>query len=175
MAKVSLVMTVLGQDHPGLVESLAEVVRKHGGNWLESRMAHLAGQFAGILRVEVDADRAAPLTDALKALHNQGLELIVHTDVLEPATKAAGLVHLELVGQDRPGIVSEITHVLARHGVNVEDLNTERTTAPTTGQQLFQASAKLQLPSASAGAQLRQDLERIASDLMVDIMIAPPD
>ena len=46
-----LVLTLIGPDRPGLVEAVAEVVAAHGGNWLESRMARLAGKFAGILRI----------------------------------------------------------------------------------------------------------------------------
>jgi glycine cleavage system regulatory protein len=170
---ISLVMTVLGEDRPGLVESISRVVVDHGGNWVESRMAHLAGQFAGIVRVDVAADRAGGLTDALRGLATQGLELIIHSDDVPspPRPTRPGLVRLELVGQDRPGIVSEIARVLAAHGVNVEDLTTECITAPTTGQQLFQAAAKLQLPSAESEALLRDELEKIAGDLMVDISI----
>ena len=173
MSNTSLVMTVLGKDRPGLVEALAKAVADHSGNWIESRMAHLAGQFAGILRVEVAAPHAAPLTAALRALQEEGLEVIVHSDAgtVDISIQRSSLVRLELVGQDRPGIVREITHVLACHGVNVEDLTTECVVAPTTGQQLFQASADLQLPSPGAQAQLRQDLERLAGDLMVDITI----
>jgi glycine cleavage system regulatory protein len=166
-------MTVLGEDRPGLVESLSRVVAQNGGNWVESRMAHLAGQFAGIVRVDVAADQAGSLADALRALSSEGLELIIHSDEM-PAVAPPDrpkLVRLELVGQDRPGIVSEITRVLAAHNVNVEDLSTECITAPTTGQQLFQATAKLQLPSTDAEALLRDDLEKIAGDLMVDITI----
>ena len=54
-----LVLTLIGPDRPGLVESLAKRVTAHGGNWVESRMAHLAGQFAGILRVEVPPENVA--------------------------------------------------------------------------------------------------------------------
>jgi glycine cleavage system regulatory protein len=166
-------MTILGSDRPGLVESLSRVVVENGGNWIESRMAHLAGQFAGIVRVEVASDKADVLTEALRKLDRQGLELIIHSEE-SPAHSprlTPRLVTIELIGQDRPGIVSEITRVLAAHGVNVEDLSTECVPAPTTGQPLFRAEAKLQLPSASAEAALRKDLERIAADLMVDLTI----
>ena len=47
--QVPLVMTVIGKDRTGLVETLAEIVAGHGGNWLESRMCRLGGEFAGIL------------------------------------------------------------------------------------------------------------------------------
>ncbi len=177
MSNTSLVLTILGADRPGLVESIARVVAEHGANWIESRMAHLAGQFAGILRVEVDADRAEALATALGALSAAGLQSIVTPD---PAA-ACGLalserppIRLELVGQDRPGIVREITRVLASHGVNVEELSTECVAAPTTGQMLFRAAAQLRLPPGLDEAALRTALEAVAADLMVDIDFALP-
>jgi glycine cleavage system regulatory protein len=172
MNKTSLVLTVLGADRPGLVESLARVVAEHGGNWVESRMAHLAGHFAGILRVEVDADRADALTAELKALGAAGLESIVHPDRVGTTPVDLPLVQLELVGQDRPGIVREISRVLAAQGVNVEELHTECVAAPTTGQSLFRASARLRLPAGVSEASLRTALEAVAADLMVDVELA---
>jgi glycine cleavage system regulatory protein len=172
MAKTSLVLSVLGTDRPGLVESIARAVAAHGGNWLESRMAHLAGQFAGILRVEVDADQAEPLAAALRALGEAGLESIIHPN---PATAPASdrpLLHLDLVGQDRPGIVRQISSVLASLGVNVEELNTECRAAAETGQPLFHAEAQLRLPPAVSEDALRTALEAVACDLMVDVTLS---
>src|SRR5262245_26720403 len=145
MSKTSLVLTVLGADRPGLVQSLARVVAEHGGNWVESRMAHLAGQFAGILRVEVDADQAEALAQALRALATTGLESIVHPDVTVTPADRTPLVKLDLVGQDRPGIVREISRVLVAQGVNVEELHTECVAAAESGQSLFRATARLRL------------------------------
>ena len=48
-----LVLTLIGKDRPGLVEALAATVAEHGGNWVESRMCRLGGEFAGVLRVEI--------------------------------------------------------------------------------------------------------------------------
>ncbi len=175
---ISLVVTVIGNDRPGLVDSVARVVAEHGANWVESRMAHLAGQFAGILRVEVAGDKSEDLTAALKSLDRQGVEVVIHADADvhaegddatgDDATDVA-LVHLELIGQDRPGIVREIASVLAEAGVNVEDFSTECVTAATTGQRLFQAAAELRLPAGVSEAALRSSLEQLATDLMVDI------
>jgi glycine cleavage system regulatory protein len=172
MIKTSLVLTVLGPDRPGLVQSLARVVAEHGGNWVESRMAHLAGQFAGILRVEVDADRAEALAQALRALATTGLESIVHPDVAVPVGERQPLVKLDLVGHDRPGIVREISRVLAAQGVNVEELQTECVAAAESGQALFRAHARLRLPAGISAAALRTALEAVAADLMVDIELA---
>ena len=169
MSKTSLVLTVLGEDRPGLVDSIAQTVADHGGNWVESRMAHLAGQFAGILRVEVDADRAEALGAAVASLSS--LQSTVHTDAHQPVASERPTVRLSLVGQDRPGIVREISRVLATHGVNVEELNTECTRAANTGQALFHASAQLQLPADVSAEGLRTALEQVASDMMVDVSL----
>jgi glycine cleavage system regulatory protein len=172
MPTSSLVLTVLGADRPGLVESLARVVAEHGGNWVESRMAHLAGQFAGILRVEVEADRAEALAQALRALATTGLESIVHPDVAVLPPNQQPVVQLDLVGQDRPGIVREISRVLVAHSVNVEELQTECVAAAESGQQLFRATARLRLPPGMTAATLRTALEAVAADLMVDVDLA---
>lgn len=171
MSKTSLVLTILGEDRPGLVDSIAQTVAAHNGNWVESRMARLAGQFAGILRVEVDVDQAEALTTAINLLSEGGLKSTVLADAAEPEASQKPAVHLSLVGQDRPGIVREISRVLATQGVNVEELNTEVTRAATTGQSLFQAEAQLRLPAGLSTETLRNALEEVAADLMVDLSL----
>jgi len=171
MPTTSLVLTILGTDRPGLVDSIAATITQHNGNWVESRMAHLAGQFAGILRVEVDADQAEALTTAISALTSTGLESVVHTIPTVPASTTSPVVRLSLTGQDRPGIVREISRVLATHGVNVEELNTECGRAPNSGQPLFQAEAQLRLPEGLSLDTLSEALEQVATDMMVDISL----
>jgi glycine cleavage system regulatory protein len=169
----SLVLTLLGPDRPGLVEAMAALIARHGGNWLESRMASLAGEFAGILRVEVDEESAAELESALRSLEaEQGLAILVKGGrAIEPP--AGRLLVLELVGTDRPGIVREVSQALAAKGVNVEELETECTSAPMTGETLFRARALLRLPRGAAEEDLQVAVESIAEDLMVDIRLEP--
>jgi glycine cleavage system regulatory protein len=165
----ALVMTVIGQDRPGLVDSIASLVAGHGGNWLESRMSRLGGQFAGILRVEVPEEQMPPLSAALRGLESDGLTVVVHPDQPPSARPGARLSVLEIVGQDRPGIVRQLSHALASFGVNVEELHTECASAAMSGETLFKARARLSLPAACNVAEVRQELERIAEDLIVDI------
>lgn len=80
-------MTVIGADRSGLVEMVAARVADHGGNWLESRMCRLGGQFAGILRVEVPCARRDDLVNALRTLEVDGLRVIIHA---EPGGQASG-------------------------------------------------------------------------------------
>lgn len=172
----SIVMTLIGEDRPGLVESLAEVVANHGANWLDGRMSHLAGQFAGILQVDVAADRVQELVTALTKLDEQGLSVIVQADDAPAIANADfSAVEMDLLGNDRPGIVREVSHVLAELEVNVEDIETEIKAAPMTGGNLFHARAKLRLPLGLKLEQLRTRLEQIAGDMMVDISIRERD
>jgi glycine cleavage system regulatory protein len=164
----SLVLTLIGPDRPGLVEAIAGLVAEHGGNWAESRMASLAGEFAGILRIEVAEEQAGRLGEALAGLEAQGLQVVVKG--AEATAPGEGeLLSLELVGQDRPGIVREISQALAERGINVEELDTECSSAPMSGETLFRARALLRLPRATSHENLRHSLEAIAEDLMVDI------
>jgi glycine cleavage system regulatory protein len=167
--QLALVMTVIGEDRPGLVDSVAGIVAGQGGNWLESRMSRLGGQFAGILRVQISADKEAALVRSLKHLETEGLTIVVHVDRPQPEESESALTYLEIVGQDRPGIVHQITHALASHKVNVEELKTECSSAAMSGEMLFKAEAKLKLPSSCKLGELRNELERIAEDLIVDI------
>jgi glycine cleavage system regulatory protein len=166
----SLVMTVIGNDRPGLVDSVASIVAEHGGNWLESRMSRLGGQFAGIVQVEVPADKEQALAKALKSLDTSGLTVVVHSDQRQAASARQTNI-LEIVGQDRPGIVRQISHTLAEFGVNVEDLHTECASAAMSGETLFKAHAVLSIPESCNVAKLRETLERIAGDLIVEISL----
>jgi len=169
-------MTLIGPDRPGLVELVARLVNDHQGNWLESRMSHLGGQFAGILRVAVPADQADALSQALGQLESKGLRVVVHADADTPPPAGGPLVQLEIVGQDRPGIVRQISQTLAAHHVNVEELNTACTSAPMSGEMLFTATARLRLPDPPSGTDdLRKALETIAADLVVECSLAPLD
>jgi glycine cleavage system regulatory protein len=167
-----LVIVLIGPDRPGLVEAVAERVAGHGGNWLESRMARLAGQFAGLLRVEAPEDQVPPLEKALGELASQGLHLVVHGGTAAPEDRQT--MELEVVGQDHPGIVRDIARVLARHAVNIEELTTDRQPAPHGGGLLFTARARLHVPAPVGADRLRKDLETIAHDLMVDLTLLQP-
>jgi glycine cleavage system regulatory protein len=164
----TLVLTVIGDDRAGLVNAVAEVVARHGGNWEQSQMAELAGKFAGIVLVTVPDASSGALIAALEPL--QGM-LDITAQVGAPPAAEVGVQRfaLDLVGDDRPGIVREITEVLAGHGVNIDSLRTEARDAPMSGGRLFEAHAVLEVSSATDLGALRVALERLADELMVDI------
>jgi glycine cleavage system regulatory protein len=170
----SLVVTVIGPDRPGLVSQLSERGRAHGASWAESRMASLAGQFAGIVRFELDAERADALAGALAELESLGLRVVVAQGGGAIAQADARLLKLELIGHDRPGIVRDISRVLADCGVSIDEFESEIVSGAMAGGTLFQAKALLRVPAAVSTAELRQMLEAIANELMVDIALADP-
>src|SRR5262245_34168817 len=166
----SLVITIVGDDKPGIVEEISGVVLAVGANWEESRMARLAGKFAGILRVTADAAKSKELAKALTALQARGLTVVVETGAEEPEAPFR-TIGLELVGNDRPGIVREIARVLAERGVNIDEFESEITSAPDSGDALFRGRARLRTPPQLAPDTLRAALEAVALDLMVDLKI----
>ncbi len=171
MARV-LVLTVIGEDRPGLVESLAEVISTHDGNWDKSRMARLAGHFAGVVQIHLPDDRADALIAALPGLADRGLSAsVVDSDLSLVSVDHRQSIRLELVGQDRPGIVREISSALAALGVNVQDLRTVVESAPMSGEALFRAEAELAPPEDVPLESIRSALENLADELMVDIQL----
>jgi glycine cleavage system regulatory protein len=167
--QIHLVMTIIGKDRTGLIEALARLVADNGGNWLESRMCRLGGDFAGILRVQVPEENEKKLIEELRALHSGGLSVIVRSDEAHPLAEPTKSASLSLIGQDRPGIIYQISSALANQNVNVEELESERFSAPMSGEMIFTAMARLQIPEGCAVTELRKELEAIGGELMVDI------
>ncbi len=165
-----LVLTVLAQDKAGHVERIAHCVAEHHGNWLESRMARMAGQFAGILRVEVPAADRPALVQALEGLSEYGIRVLVDQSSGVQA-QALKRVTLHLTANDRPGIVRDISRVLAARGVNVERLSTDVSPAPMTNELLFNAEAQLTVPEALTLDALQETLETLADEMMVDLSL----
>jgi glycine cleavage system regulatory protein len=166
-----VILTLLGTDRPGLVEALADTVARLEGNWLESRMAHLGGKFAGILRAQVPAGRLADLREALERLTGDDLRIAVETEEPSSPARAERTLELELVGLDRPGIVRDISRVLVGNRANVEEITTDCSSAPMSGEMLFRARVRAAVPSDADLSRLRSDLERVATDLMVELRV----
>ncbi len=164
----SLVMTVLGPDRPGLVRALSDAVAEHGGNWLESRMARLAGQFAGIVRVECPAGSTEALVEKLRALDRDGLTIQTVRET-NPAPDERRTVTVEVVGHDRPGIVRELAAAIAKAGGNVEELVTNLESAAMSGHPLFRARGLVSLPESANRGTLAQAIEALGGDLTADV------
>ena len=165
----SLVITLLGQDRPGLVSALAKRASDCGANWMESSMAQLAGKFAGIVRLEIDSAQVGKLKAALQELESEGLRLGIEEADTSTAKAVGRITRLELVGQDRPGIVREISSVLARHGASIDRLDSACESASFSGEALFRAQITVHVPANAEVEKLQEEIEALANELMVDI------
>jgi glycine cleavage system regulatory protein len=177
MPMTTIVLTVLGDDRAGLVSAVSAPLKAHGASWERSQMARLAGKFAGIVEVAVDSSRVDALSLDLRALSGQGLSVHVErTDaVAEQEATAGAHFTLDLIGADRPGIVADISAPLAGSGVSIEELTTQVREAPMAGGLLFEAHATLAAPAGADGAALRNALEQLADELMVELTLHPED
>src|SRR3954453_2709480 len=167
----TFILTVLGDDRPGLVSALSAPVKAYGGSWERSQLSQLAGKFAGIVVVSVADHHLDALAADLKALGSQGLQVVLErTDA--PVERESLRLRLDLIGDDRPGIVAEISARLAARGVSIEELTTDVHEAPMSGGMLFEARAVLQAPLSTDAESLRSMLEGLADELMVDIRLS---
>ncbi|MAS25048.1 MAG: glycine cleavage system protein R [Oceanospirillaceae bacterium] len=166
----SLVLTVIADDKTGIVEQVSKVVAQHGGNWLESRMAHMAGKFAGIVLISVDAAQSADLITALSALSSQGIQVTAESGAVSDDSQCIELT-LSLVGNDRPGIVREVSQALAAMNVNVLELTTDCAPAEMSAVPLFKAEAVLRVAKDFDTSKVADALEAISNDLMVEISL----
>jgi glycine cleavage system regulatory protein len=167
----SLVLTFVGDDRPGLVNAISEKVADCGGTWLESRSVRLAGKFAGVVLVRVPDEHLIPLESALAKLAPSGLRVSIERGAAAEAEKSARLVTLEIVGNERPGIVRDVTQALTGLGVNIEEFMSGLEGEPFTGTLMFRASARLGVPEGLKLDDLRKALEKLAAEIMVDLTV----
>jgi glycine cleavage system regulatory protein len=166
-----LVLTFVGDDRPGLVNLISEKVAAHGATWLESRSVRLAGKFAGVVLVGIPDENVIPLESALAKLAPSGLRVSIERGAAAESEKPARTVKLDAVGNERPGIVRDVTQALTQLGVNIEEFASGLEGEPFTGVQMFHATARLSVPDGLALDDLRKALEKLAAEIMVDLTV----
>jgi glycine cleavage system regulatory protein/folate-dependent phosphoribosylglycinamide formyltransferase PurN len=170
-ATASLVVSIVGADRPGIVSLLSDRAQRFGANWAASRMTRLAGEFAGMVHLEVPHEHADALANSLRGLQSNGLQvMIARSDSAARPSSLRG-VELELVGEDRVGIVSTLTKMLAERGISIENIHTEVVRSGISGKQTFRIGAHLLVPASLSIDALRQELGMLAGTMMVDIAL----
>lgn len=164
----SVILNVAGSDRPGLTEALAAAVLAAGGNWLESHLSRLGGLYVGSVLVELEAADVEKLRAAARAVDAQGLEVRI-APAIEGAGAAGDALQFSLVGQDRPGIVRQVTAVLSGLDVNIETFDTRVSAEPHSGAPLFHLDARLRLPAGRKASEVQAALEAISGEIMIDI------
>jgi glycine cleavage system regulatory protein len=163
------IITFIGDDRPGLVEQLSSVIENNGGNWHESRLSQLGGKFAGLVLISLPSDNGPRLEAELKGLADSGISVRV-TPTGDSTPGAHGRrVTLSAIGPDRLGIVKEIARTLASRGVNVVEMDSEVSSAPMSGEQLFQTRIDVEIPDDLSLDDLADELDEIANQLTLEI------
>ncbi len=165
-------LTLAGDDRPGIMDTLAATLLRHGGNWLESRLAHLGSQFAGVVRFEIDDSRLDALRHDLQ--HQDVMELAVSVKVEEttPADTFGRKLLVTILGLDQPGIVSALVSAFAERQINVEDFRSSTESAAMSGELLFRAEASILVPDDQSSESIREITETIAASLDLDVDLA---
>lgn len=165
-----LIIAFIARDRPGVVEQIAEVVAEQKGNWLESRMAHLAETFTGVVRITLPDADSTSLINAFAELEEDGFRIMVQ-DAGAAVASGTPLIAFEIIGPDQPGILHELTRTIAGLGASVEEMETRIDSAPVSGEALFAADTKVRLPDGLSEEAFREALEDSASALFVDVAI----
>lgn len=165
-----LVLSVVGSDRPGLTKALAAAVLSAGGNWLEGHLSRLGGLYVGSVLVELDGGKVEALRAAVAAVDAAGLEVRI-APAVETAGAAGETLAFSLVGQDRPGIVNQVTAAVSELGVNIETFQTWLTSEAHSGAPLFHMDANLRLPLGMNAARVQGALEAISGEIMVDVAV----
>lgn len=168
----TLILSVIGSDRPGLTQALAGVVFSAGGNWLESHLSRLGGLYVGSVLIELEADSIDLLRSAVQAVDAHGLKVRI-APAVEGAGATGDAIRLSVVGQDRPGIVHQVTALLSSLGVNIEAFDTRISAEPHSGAPLFHMEARLRLPPTLTADGVQAALEDISGEIMVDISLTP--
>ncbi|AZI37351.1 hypothetical protein NT2_01_01590 [Caenibius tardaugens NBRC 16725] len=169
-----IILSVAGSDRPGLTQALADAVLAAGGNWLESHLSRLGGTYVGSVLVALDPENLPVLERHIRAVDATGLRVSIVPAGEDPATQGQPL-WIELVGQDRPGIVREVTAVLANLGVNIEEFSTGTENSAWSGEMLFRMNALVIVPPRTSGEDVQSALEAISGEIMVDFTFTPPE
>lgn len=168
-----LLISIIADDKPGVVEALAETVNQHHGNWLESRLSQLGGKFAGVVRVAAAAEHISALEASLGSLNKHNMW--VKTEPIDnavPQKTGVEYAYVHVLGPDRPGIVRELSKALAESQINVANLETSLSSMPYSGEPLFDARGELEIPQGFDLGELHEELDAIANALALDISLS---
>lgn len=169
----TLTLTVIGADRPGIVAELSDLVARHQGNWMESRMANLAGQFAGIVQIQIGSDQLGNLQAELQVLEQNGLK-IVTVESGELVLSQRAQLEIELLGRDHVGIIQDITQSLASIHVTIEEMKTGCFSGSMSGGEMFRAWLRVGVPTGVSYEMLESTLHQVSNDLTVDLLIEEP-
>ncbi len=168
-----IVLTLTGHDRVGIVKEITNVLVKHGGNVVNSRMARLGGEFAMLALVALDEKDLPTLEANFQKLREEGFQITLQQTEDDHAKKFAGWLpyQIEVLGADHEGIIHEIAQHLAQQGINFEDVETSTSPAPMSGTPLFKMQATVLVPPNLPFNKWSDALEEIGDELNVTVEV----
>ncbi len=161
----AMVLSVVGKDKPGLVQEIAKCIKDADGNWMKSSFCHLSGHFAGFVEVMLAKENHNALIQACHTLSSLQITLV-------PAsiddTGNNQILELTVTGNDRQGIVNDISHSLTNLNVSIKEMETSCESAPNWGSPIFTAEMTLACDDKMNIDDVKEALEQITDDLVVE-------
>ncbi len=172
------IVSAVGQDRPGLVADLAQLVYDCEASVDDSRMTILGSDFAAILlcssTVAESGDRLSMGAKRLERDH--GLTIFVRSLEGEPRPSVPAphtqLYRVEAAGEDKAGIVGALCRVLAERAVNIAELSSRSRPGPG-GSPHYEMTVRAEVPDGVDTRELREALEREADRLVIDVALMP--
>lgn len=171
MSTEKIIITLFSKDRPGIIRALSDTVLANKGNWLESSLSRLCGQFTGIIHIAVESGNKAALIADFDAMSKDGVWVTVQ-DAEGVKTDDIEVNGLQILveANDRPGIIKEISAALASENVNVDNIDTEVESASMAGYPIFRAHLFLAMPDDLGEDDLEEILEGVSDDVMVSVL-----
>ena len=174
-------LSAIGDDRPGIVADLAELIYECDCNLEDSSVTLLGSEFAVLLLLSGEsADLERRLSAACRRLEwEKRLTVFFRPLEAEPipyaASHQARRYALQAVGIDKAGIVAKLSRCLADHRVNIAQMQTQSHREPESGAPVYTVRIAMDVPREVDEAALRERLDAIARELCIDVTLEPRD
>src|SRR5210317_475127 len=153
-----LVISAIGNDRPGIVNNVSQMIVERKGNITSSRLMAMGGEFSLMLMVEGDSDIIEQIQSALPGLDSiLGLTIVSKHTSGDTQTAERIPCNINVVSMDHPGIVQKVADFFSSRDVNIEEMNTDTYPAAHTGTQMFALNMVVSLPVELKVAPLREE------------------
>lgn len=171
-------LTVVGSDQPGIISRLTSIFHRHGANLEDITMTILEGQFAMILLASYKNPQARQkiLSDLQKG--SRVMNLSINWRDIKGKLKR-GESHLKksysylitAVGNDKTGIIHEISESLYRSGANITDLRSRL--IGEKGKPIYSVLMETDIPKSVSLIKLRKIVTKLTKSLDIEISAKP--
>jgi glycine cleavage system transcriptional repressor len=164
-----IVISAIGNDRPGIVNSVSQMIVERKGNITSSRMMAMGGEFSLMLMVEGDKDVIEKIQSSLPEIESSlGLTLVSRATQVNQQEAARIPCNINVVSMDHPGIVQQVADFFSSRKVNIEEMNTDTYPAAHTGTQMFALNMVVSLPAETKVAPLREEFIDFCDSMNLD-------